>query len=362
MRRVHLLGAVAAAAVAALAWDLLRPAPAPATAQAPPAPAKAAAPAPVAAAKPLGPADVGRAPNFLRPAAHGGAASALEREFATATRYKALYERLRGTPEGRTPEGQFYLQKILRECASIGERKAGGVRRPQGRFLESRRERIAADYAEGDPRRAQRLAAVDRLMADPCEGLEGLATTEGELAALLAGAVNAGDPKARAYQVEQDMWQARRASGRGAGGPTLNDAQLETLRSALGSRDPEAMVIAGRVLSNTFGDVTVRLGADQEPIEPRAFRNAAMLLACEYGYACDESNNVVVSGCAYQGHCGVGSLADYMFYYGASPYDAQLLDRYRNVLRQAVDSGDWSALGFTRGARPAAPPAAPAGR
>jgi hypothetical protein len=47
----------------------------------------------------------------------------------------------------------------------------------------------------------------------------------------------------------------------------------------------------------------------------------------------------------------VASLADYLFYYGSSPYDAQVLDRYRNILRQAVDSGDFSALTFQRGTR-----------
>ena len=70
--------------------------------------------------------------------------------------------------------------------------------------------------------------------------------------------------------------------------------------------------------------------------------NAALLLACEYGYACGDNNPRVLNACAFQGHCGVASLPDYLFYYGSSPYDAQLLDRYRTVLRQAVETGNWS--------------------
>ena len=45
----------------------------------------------------------------------------------------------------------------------------------------------------------------------------------------------------------------------------------------------------------------------------------------------------------------MASLPDYLFYYGSSPYDAQLLDRYRTVLRQAVDTGDWSGVTIERG-------------
>jgi hypothetical protein len=105
------------------------------------------------------------------------------------------------------------------------------------------------------------------------------------------------------------------------------------------------------VLANGFRDVTVRIGPEQEAVEQRAFANAALLLACEYGYPCGENSPRVLQACAFQGHCGVASLPDYLFYYGASPYDAQVLDRYRTVLRQAIDSGDWSALTIQRGAR-----------
>jgi hypothetical protein len=90
---------------------------------------------------------------------------------------------------------------------------------------------------------------------------------------------------------------------------------------------------------------------DQEPVENRVFMNAWQLLACEYGYPCGENNTRVLNACAFQGHCGVASYPDYLFYYGSSPYDSQLLDRYRTILRQAVDSGDWAALNVQRGVR-----------
>ena len=235
----------------------------------------------------------------------------------------------------------------------MADRKGGAQARPQNAAqLEERRQQIAASLPEGDPRRAQRLEAFDKVTIDQCAGLSGIAVTEAELSQLLKNALAGGDPKARAWQVEQEMWQERRAANSpGRAGPTLNDAQLASVKEAFSSRDPEAIAIAGRVLANSFRDLTVRIGPDQEVIENRAFMNAALLLACEYGYPCGENNSRVLNACAYQGHCGVASLPDYLFYYGASPYDAQLLDRYRTILRQAVESGDWSAFVIERGNR-----------
>ena len=233
----------------------------------------------------------------------------------------------------------------------MADRRSGRPwRAPSAETQEERRQQILASLPEGDPRLAQRLEAYDKVTADPCAGLSGIVATEAELDQLLKGALAGGDPKARAWQVEQEMWQERRASGlpRRAGA-TLTDDQLASIKDAFSSRDPEAIAIAGRVLANSFRDLTVRLGPDREVIENRAFMNAAQLLACEHGYPCGDNNAQVLNACAYQGHCGVASLPDYLFYYASSPYDAQLLDRYRTLLRQALDSGDWSALQVDRG-------------
>jgi hypothetical protein len=356
LNRKLLLAVFAAAVVGALAWDLLRsPLAVP---QAAAVPAASAAPAPVAAATgavpppSVAPATPGTA-NFLRPAAVTLAASTpLAREFAAALAWKPVYDRLKGSAEGETPEGQYLQYRILRACATVADRRGGAPRQQAPSAIEERRRQIEASLPEGDPRRAQRLSAFDKVTTDQCAGLAGVTVTEADLAQMLQNAVAGGDPKARAWQVEQEMWQERRnASTPGRPGPTLSDPQLAAIKEAFATKDPEAMVIAGRILANSFRDVTVRAGPDQEPIENRTFMNAALLLACEYGYPCGENNQRVLNACAYQGHCGVASLPDYLFYYGSSPYDAQLLDRYRMLLRQAADSGDWSGITIQRGTR-----------
>ena len=107
MNRKLLLAVTAAAAVAALAWDLLcTPPEAPAATAVPSAQAASAAGAAAAnAVRPVvpGPAGTGSAANFLRPAALSLTTSTpLAREFASALAWKPIYERLKGSAEGHT--------------------------------------------------------------------------------------------------------------------------------------------------------------------------------------------------------------------------------------------------------------------
>jgi hypothetical protein len=356
LTRKRLLAAVAVLALAALAWDILKARPGPSEAQAARAPAAEAARPPGTAAPGL--ASPGSAPpapavNFLKPAVVKNTATALAREFAAATSYKALYERLKDSPEGRTPEGQYYLYRMLRACATVADRRppAGPPRAISPSLLQERRERVLAEFPEGNPAREQRLAALEKLGQDVCEGMGGITISEADLGNLLRSAVQGGDPKARLAQAEQEMWAERRSTSAGRPGitrPTLNDGQMDAVRTAFASRDPEAIAMAGQMLSYQFRDVSLRLGTDTEPVDTSVLRNAALLLACEYGYPCDGNAQAVLAGCALQGRCGVATLPDYLFYYSASPYEAQAMDRYRAQLRQLSDSGDTAVLGFTR--------------
>lgn len=275
-----------------------------------------------------------------------GAAS-LNTEYLTTKNLKALYDRLSGTADGQTGEGQYILYEMLRRCATVTE---GSVRRPFQRTLPSREDFLATLPAT-DPQREKRIAAFDEMDTKRCAGFEGVSITQANLNKLLADAVSAGDPKARALAVEQELWAQRRAGGR-MDQITLTDAQVESLRQVLATRDPGAMVAAGRILSNTWNDFGIRIGPEGTPVEPRAFYNAWQILACDYGYPCASNNSRVVSECALQGHCQAQSLQDYLYYYAGSPHDSQLVMQYQQVLRNAVETGDWSQVAVVRGPRP----------
>lgn len=283
----------------------------------------------------------------------------LTREFLESKHYRALYDRLKSSAEGATPEGAYVLYEIAQRCATVsdrtGRRNFGGAPKP----LEQRREEFLAAIPPNDPLRDKRLAAFEDVNVNKCAGFEGFTLAQADLRKLLADAVSAGDPKARALQVEQEVDAARRSRwDRG----TLTDAQLESLRQVLASRDPAAIATAGRLLAHPYGDLTLRLGADGPLIEPRALANASQVLACSYGYPCGADEPRVLAACAYQAHCNTSNLPDYLYYYSSSPHDAQLIAQYQDVLRNAIETGDWSRLVITRGPRPpVAPPYPPAG-
>jgi hypothetical protein len=269
-------------------------------------------------------------------------------EFLSAKRYRALWDRLRNSAEGSTAEGAYVLYRIANRCANVTDRPAW--RSPnRGRSSEQVREDFMKTLAPNDPQRDKRLAAFEAANAPRCERFGDVTLTQAELRAMLATAVDAGSAEARAVQIGQEVSLARR--GHWDNG-TLTDGQIGNLEQLAATRDPGAILEAGRILSNSYRDLTVRDGPDGPVLEPQALHNAWTLVACEYGYPCGEDNTRVQDACAFRGHCEASSLQDYLYYYAASPHDSQLMNQYEAILRTAVQTGDWSHLCFVRGTRP----------
>jgi hypothetical protein len=272
-------------------------------------------------------------------------APTLFNEYLRAKSYKALYDRLSASGEGQTPEGRLVLYEILRQCATITE-----GRRPGFKPNPPKRDDFVNSLPATDPQREQRIAAFDQYSTDHCAGFEGVTMKRADLMQLLNDAAAAGDPRARALAMEQELWQARR--GGRDGGVTLTDEQIASLRQIAGTRDPEAIRVAGRVLGNSWQDYQVRVGPDQLPVEQRAFVNAWLVLSCEYGAPCGADTPRMLQACALQGHCNAQSYPEHLYYYGSTPHDSTLLTQYREILRQAIETGNWSQVSVARGVPP----------
>jgi hypothetical protein len=273
-------------------------------------------------------------------------------EFRAAKQYRALYDRLKSSAEGTTAEGAYVLYEIAKRCATIPD-KPTWRNAPAAKPLEQRRDEFLTSLQPTDPLREKRVAAFEEVNANRCLGFEGVTMAQADLNKMLADAVRLGDPTARALAIEQEVMGARR--GRWDQG-TLSESQIDGLKQAIGTRDPSAMLTAGRILSNSYSDLTMRVGADGQIVEPRAMLNAWQILACDYGYPCGEDNTRLQQACAYQAHCDASSLPDYLYYYGSSPHDSQLIAQYQNILRAAIETGDWSQLNLVRGPRPPGAP------
>lgn len=307
-----------------------------------------------AAASPSGGSSIGSlaasrsatSPAIARRVAAAPARPTLFNEYLGAKSYRALYDRLHGTAEGTTAEGMYVMYDMLRKCATVTDR---AYRRGlQTKPLDQRRADFVAGLPPNDPNRDKRISAFERSAVNRCAGLDDVQITQADLDRMLADAASMGDPKARAAQVEQEIWAQRRAGQWRTA--TLSDTQIGTLEQAVGSRDPGAMMTAGQLLSNQWRNMTVQVGPDSMPVDPRAFYNAWQVVACEYGYPCGADNPRIADECAYRGHCDATSLPDYLSYYASSPYESQLLSQYESVLRGAIESGDWSQVTVSRGA------------
>jgi hypothetical protein len=273
--------------------------------------------------------------------------SATMQEFLSKQPYRALFERLRSSAS-RSPEDDYVLAELLDRCGKVAGRKP----RPQP-STEEARARFVSSVSDADPQRDRRIAAWEELNNPRCAGIE-VDTTESEIRALLDKAAAGGDPKARARIVEQDVWAPFRTPDGGMRmdrrNPSMTDAQLDSMREAVRSGDPEALLAAGRLFSSTMGDLVIRAGPEGRAIDPRVFHDAWTLAACEQGLACDRQHQMLLHGCAMQGNCEASDLRQYMFYYQHSPQQSQRLYEYQTHITRAIRSGDWSWFTFHRGA------------
>jgi hypothetical protein len=115
--------------------------------------------------------------------------------------YSALYERLKDKAD-RNGEESYVLAEVLRACARIAGRKPSGSRsfdRPDAR------EQFMAALPEKDPFRAHRIRAYEHWEREPCAGFPEVDLADAQLRALLAAAATAGDPKARARLLQEEL-------------------------------------------------------------------------------------------------------------------------------------------------------------
>ena len=270
-------------------------------------------------------------------------------EYAHAKSYKSLYDRLRPA-SSRTPEEAWVLARILKQCSLQAGEAHTEIK------LDAAVARFSDALSPRDPSRDRRIAAFRATLQGHCEGLGNLQATPEMIHDLLATAAAAGEPKALAQLVEDDLWaQLRRNANPDAQGYVLaaiGNAQVGDLKRAAESGDPYALVTAAQVLAFPLANLSLQSASDGRPIEAETFVAAAELLACESGYPCGPDSYRVEAGCAYQGRCEAQSLREYMFFYALAPDASQRLAEYQAALSRAVRDHDWSALAFHPGPGP----------
>ena len=272
------------------------------------------------------------------------APESLSLQFDRAKQLKPLHDRLASSPS-MTPDAKYVMYRILSACATRTDRKDAPDRRK--RVAEQRKD--VEILPDSNPDKVRRLELYDQLTSR-CAGLENLVTTGDELQRLLDDAALDGDPRAKAAIVAEAIGKTLTPPVPDVKqhGLAITDEQLRTLQQAIASRDPDAIVIAGTALSNSFRDMVVEVGARHDDLNGIAARQAWTLLACEYGLDCGETSRQVQLACALGGQCAARTVPDLAFFYEVSPYQAQLIDQYRDIFRRAIEANDWSGITFAR--------------
>ncbi len=239
-------------------------------------------------------------------------------------------------------EGQYLMAEMLSACGKRGQSN------PQA-GIEQRRNNFIASLPPKDPNLEKRKAAFEQLNAERCGELAQIPFDEAVIKQLLDASSAGGDPRARAWQLAQEITQAmdgerQKDSGQRRSGYPVTDAQFATMRELLATQDPGVISEFRNIMASTLAGAALRIGPNQEAIDSQAMYHALGLVACDFGAPCGANTSDLLSACALSARCDTGNLYDYTYYYGVSPYAAQLVERYRDYLTQMISTGNMSNL------------------
>ena len=275
------------------------------------------------------------------------------REMITAPTFGPLFARLRSTTD-RTPEQQWMLARMLYRCGRVDFNLPVNPTYKAPSQVELRA-KFVASLSVDDPDYAKRIASYDALLQSQnhrCDvvGDEAMLTRD-QWRSLLDSSAAAGNPRARIDLLRDDLDEKSRARMRArensSGYDPLGPDQIEGLKQAVMSGDPYAIENGVDLMSLPYANFSLRDGRGQA-VDTEALRKAGQLVACDSGYPC-EHGPWMDQSCAMVGRCAASTLRDYIQYYGASPYESQLIAQYEEALQGASARNDWSGFRFVAG-------------
>lgn len=243
-----------------------------------------------------------------------------------------------------TAEALYVKAVIYARCARRPDELSRGA---QGQA--ARREKFLAGLPPNAVDAGRRIQAYDALGVDPCEQVDLGDFSERTLAGLLAKAADAGDVRARAWELAESIEHADRLAsserGRGPRGYDYGEAELAQMRELLASGDPDVMRSLQGVLSSSLQAGAITLNG--EPVDPHSMHAAFTLLRCDAGAICGGNAPQLLAHCAHRGRCDANSVHEYIYYYDHSPSQGLQIDRYRQQLASMLNARDFSRLTIT---------------
>jgi hypothetical protein len=269
----------------------------------------------------------------------------LTNEYLTQRNAAAIYARL--LTEKETGETLRLKAAILARCGTRTDKPSTERDSPAVAL-----EKFLATLPKDHPDNPRRIAAFNLMGTDPCVGFPPTPITGSEIDAMRTAAAEAGDPLSRARALECEIFAngATPTTGRYSP-PPLSDEQFSSIKAIIASGDPNAVLDAGTLLANTYGNGTIRIGGSPTEVDSFALRYAVELVSCDLGAPCEGVNFPRNWSCAQKNKCDANNLSDYINFYEVSPHVAQEVERLRVALRGMIETKDFSEVRFEKGGR-----------
>jgi hypothetical protein len=315
-------------------------------------------------------------PNAPKPSAaietavKGASAAAPYKESELARAYRmresaqTLLARIAQTPNDG--EALRIKAEILERCAKIkGDKWREAMKGTEAEKMETRRKSdprgaFLKSLPSEHPDNAARISSYDRLNPKFCEGLENFEVAKDELNVLYSQAEKAGDVPAMARALACDVSRVipesdpqatfREELERNNPKVELTQEMQSRLQTLLAHGHPAAFSDLMAVMNFRYANVRLSLpnGMQQGTSwADRSMRAVESLLRCDFGAICAGPGNLELDRrCALQGQCNAQSVPDAIHFYELSPSSSQRAEAMRQVLRDAMTSGNFSAIRF----------------
>jgi len=215
------------------------------------------------------------------------------------------------------PQTMYYVSQALEECHAWGTTPDDDETYP-----------AVSVISHVDLLQWKRMWAASALAA-PCRGFDGRSIDSREILALIQEAARLGEPHAR----------ARMLGFRDIAAPKSD--LMADMAGLLATGDPQVVRDVGAFL--TRGEVSLRYGG--EDVDAPVAAIAWELAACDMGYPCGPMSRIVLSACAFRGHCDE-YLYDNAIARDEGPHRMARAQRLRGDLVHALRRQDWSWLGL----------------
>ena len=270
-------------------------------------------------------------------------ASTVALDFRSARDLKTYADALLSRRASLSADENYYLAKALEECQF-----ATTMNEDLAAYSAKQRREFTSRLPANDPKNAQRIASYDSVdSSQRCLRFQNAKIAAKDIEEFYRAAAMQGDARAQGRMLVAELNKNLSSARAVQETPTTPVDDFSRITRLLESRDPEAIMIVGQFLAQSALTNQLHIGENGEAPEPSAFLGAFSLVACDFGPDCAQLKPELQLACAHGGYCDAQTFEDLYQNFMASPWVYVNAMRYRGIIRNAIQTQNWSLIGLT---------------